>query len=208
MYRKRFGASIGLLALLALTGCATTQVRRDYDEDISFAGLKTYTVLEPAENSGGSPALDSPLLARRIRAAVERELNRKGFEAVTSGEADFKVVYHVVGEKKLDVATFNNYSYYNYGYRSHYNYNYNYGHLQFGHPFYFGYLGPGLVTRSNVREYLEGTLILDIVDVRKNELIWRGWATKALARDPRPEKVDEYTSMAVATLLEEFPPTD
>ena len=134
-------------------------------------------------------------MEQRIRAAVERELEMKGFERVTSGDADFKVAFHVVAEEKLDVRTLDNYSYDYYGYR------------RFGRPFYYGYLGPGFVTRSYVREYLEGTVILDIVDAKKNELIWRGWASKALAHNPEADRVNMYVSEAVGKILEEFPPT-
>ncbi len=195
MYRKASRVSLGLLAVLVLAGCATTQVRRDFDPDISFVGLKTYVLMDRAVSSNGNPALGSPLVERRIRAAVERELEMKGFQGAASGDADFKVAFHVVAEEKLDVQTLDNYSYNYYGYR------------RFRRPFYFGYLGPGSVTRSFVREYLEGTLILDIVDAKKNELIWRGWASKALAHNPTAERVNMYVSEAVGKILEEFPPT-
>jgi len=33
---------------------------------------------------------------------------------------------------------------------------------------------------TSVRRYKEGTLIIDIVDPRERQLIWRGWATGAL----------------------------
>lgn len=93
---------------------------------------------------------------------------RWGFRRVISGDADFKVAAHVVALEKLDVATLDRYGYNNYGYR-------NYGYRNYGYPFYFGYSGSGIVTRDYVRECVEGTLILDIIDGGKNELIWRGW---------------------------------
>ncbi len=58
-----------------------------------------------------------------------------------------------------------------------------------------------------MREYLEGTLILDIVDDRNSKLIWRGWASGALDHDPRPDKVRMYVNKAVRKILEKFPPT-
>ena len=130
---------------------------------------------------------------------MERELEIKGFRRSASGDADFKVSFHVVAVEKLEVRTFDSFNYNRYGYRR-------FGR-RFGRPFYFGYLGPGSITRSSVREYLEGTLILDIVDAKKNELIWRGWASKALAHNPKPEKVGKYVSEAVEKILEGFPPT-
>ena len=57
-------------------------------------------------------------------------------------------------------------------------------------------------------EYLQGTLVLDIIDARTNELIWRGWANTVLDHDPEPEEVHMYVNEAVRKMLEEFPPTD
>ncbi len=83
------------------------------------------------------------------------------------------------------------YGYNNYGYRD---------------PLYFGYGGFGIITQDYVREYVECSLILDIIDGGRNELIWRGWATEALAPQPRPENVDKYVFEAVGKILEGFPP--
>ena len=57
-----------------------------------------------------------------------------------------------------------------------------------------------------MREYLQGTLVLDIIDVRTEEVIFRGWARKSLDSDPSPEKVRKYVTEAVAEILEDFPP--
>ena len=45
-----------------------------------------------------------------------------------------------------------------------------------------------------------------MIHASKDELIWRGWSSKALAYDPRPEKVDHYVFEAVGKILEGFPP--
>ena len=187
--------SLAVLALLALPGCATLQVERYYDPDVKFEELETYTMIEQAGRPTGYPALSSPLVDRRIRSAIERELDAMGFRRVTSGEADFNAAAYVVAEERLDVETLDRYGYNNYGY--------NYGYR---HPLYFGYGGSGIITRNYVREYVEGTLILDIIDGGRNELIWRGWASEALAHQPRPENVDKYVFEAVGKILEGFPP--
>ena len=58
-----------------------------------------------------------------------------------------------------------------------------------------------------MNEYLEGTLILDIIDAHNNEITWRGWASKALDHDPDPDNVRMYVNKAVEKILEKFPPT-
>jgi hypothetical protein len=55
----------------------------------------------------------------------------------------------------------------------------------------------------NVRQYREGTLVLDIVDGRSKQLVWRGSAAGEMNRsDGSAERLDK----AVAKMLAEFPP--
>ena len=49
-------------------------------------------------------------------------------------------------------------------------------------------------------------LVLDVLDARTGELIWRGWATKSLDDNPTPETVQKYVKAAVEKILEKFPP--
>ena len=201
--------------LLAIAGCASLQVRMDYDELASFAELRTYDwvdqgVYEPvavdngdgySTNGNGSgsaePAIHSPILERHIRGEIDSELARLGYRRDTSGAPDFRVAFKVLTEKETDT--------YSGGYGGFYS-PYSFGHGHFGHGGFghFGlspYYGPGYV-----REYVRGTLVLDIVDGRTNELIWRGWATDRLDDDPKPKQVRHYVTAAVQKILEEFPP--
>ncbi len=49
-------------------------------------------------------------------------------------------------------------------------------------------------------------LSVDVVDAMKNQLVWRGTATKVLARNPTPEKIEETINLAVDRIFEMFPP--
>ena len=195
MQRFLLRGAIGSLAVLALAGCSTMTVRSDYDELASFTDLRTYAWMDRADDAGDSyanPAFNSPLTGRRVRDAVDLALARRGFIKVTSGDVDFRIAYHMVGEERVSVRQVNDFGYRYYGYRSF-------------NPFFYGYPGAGITTRTHVREYLQGTLILDVVDGNRDELIWRGWASKALDRDPKPDKVRAYVAQAVERILEGFP---
>ena len=197
-------ATLSSFAVLALAGCATMQVRTDYDREASFGQLRTYTWIDRDADAGGNAALHSPLLDKRIRSAVDSTLASRGYHRVTSGTPDFRVASRVVAEQRSTVKPF-------YGYGGSYGYGYPYfgygrfgrghhGHRRFGHLSYGRYYGSGIV-----RDYLQGTLVLDIVDARTDELIWRGWAEDALDDNPRPEKVQMYVNEAVEKILENFP---
>ena len=57
-----------------------------------------------------------------------------------------------------------------------------------------------------MREYLRVTLVLDIIDVRTEEVVFRGWERKSLRSDPKAKKVRKFVTKAVAEILEDFPP--
>ena len=50
------------------------------------------------------------------------------------------------------------------------------------------------------------TLVLDIYDAKTGELIWRGQASKELARNPKSKDVKKFADKGVRKLLKQFPP--
>ena len=187
---KTSRATLSSFAVLALAGCATMQVRTDYDPEVSFTQLSTYDWVDREVDASGDPAVNSPLLKRHIRDAVEGELGRLGYRKVTSDTPDFRIDYRVTAEVESRIDG-------SYGYGRSY---YPGRHSRYFSPYYSGYAGAG-----SGREYLRGTLVLDITDARTGEVIWRGWASKSLDLDPRPEKVRMYVNEAVEKILENFP---
>ena len=210
MYAKRFRSLWSSAAAVVFAGCATLQVQTDYDQGASFTRLSTYEWVDQEVDygdNGGNPAVNSPLLGRHIRDAVDSELADMGYRKAASGTPDFRIAYRVTAEERARVA--DSYGYAGpYGYSSYYPgyYGFRFYGSRYFRP-YYGFSGVGYAGRGYVREYVRGTLVLDIIDVRNDELIWRGWATKSLDADPRPENVRMYVDEAVAEILEEFPPT-
>ena len=200
-------ATLSSFAVLALAGCATLQVRTDYDPEASFTQLSTYDWVDREADASGDPALNSPLLQRHIRDAVEGELGGMGYRKVTSETPDFRIAYRVMAEEKSRVDR-------SYGYAGPYVYPGYFYPGYFGYRFYGGrsftpyyrYSGAGYAGTGRVREYLRGTLVLDIIDVRTDEVVFRGWAIKSLHHDPRPDNVRMYVDEAVEKILKDFPP--
>ena len=145
------------LALLTVSGCAVT----DFDRSADFTQYKTYTWGD-AEVDVDNPVYDSDLIEKRVRRTVEQEFAKRGI-IKDERSPDFVIEYHTYTEEKA---------------RSSYNYPYGYRFMPFGfYPFAFGWggypygwMGP----RESTTEYTEGTLILDIIDVKTDELLWRG----------------------------------
>ncbi len=206
--------SLSALVVFVVAGCSTLTIRTDYDPQATFTQLRTYDWTDYDVDAGGNPAINSPLVERHIRTAVDSALASMGYQNVTSGDVDFWVASRVVADEQSTIDRSYGYSPYSghrgFGYRR-------FGHRGFGHSGFghrgFGHSGFGhhgyspYYSSGYVRQYLEGTLILDIVDGRNDRLIWRGWASGALDHDPKPEDVRMYVNEAVRKILEKFPPT-
>ncbi len=71
-------------------------------------------------------------------------------------------------------------------------------------PFY----GPSVaaVPETYVREYEEGSLILDVVDAKAKQLVWRGTAEAELSDNPSASDTRQRIDEAVGQVLSRFPP--
>jgi len=171
--------SLVLLAALFLTGCASISVTQDYDPAYDFSKLKTYGFIPITEEAG----IDQ-LNATRLGDAIKENLNAKGY--TLSENADFGIALFFTKDTKTSIQSTGGYGYgYGYGYR--------------------GYGGMGGSTY--VTQYEEGTLVIDFVDMAKQELVWRGVGTGALSDSPSVEERTANINTAVMKILEQFPPT-
>lgn len=172
-------AAAAALIGLALAGCATMNVSSHVDRGLDVTKYRTYDWGPPDALPTGDPRLDQdPFFKDHMQGAVERQLAAKGFvRAEPSATPDLLIHYHASITRRIDV---------------------NEADRGYG---YTGDLG------SSVREYEAGTLVLDIVDSRTKQVIWRGWAQDTVTdmledRDTMARKIDE----AVRRMLERFPP--
>jgi hypothetical protein len=173
------------LLVASVVGCSAVTIQTDFDPAASgtISEYRTYAWLP--HPSGGDTRVNNPLVASRVETAVDQVLSSKGYSKTTAASASFLVGYHAALDGKVDIETMNRY--YGYGYARWY--------------------GSGaLITQDYVREYEEGTLIMDIVDKTSNELVWRGSAQAEVNMDVTPAERQERITNAVQLIFEEFPP--
>jgi len=170
---------IVILAALFLLGCSTISVNQDYDPAYDFSKLKTFGFIPITEEAG----IDQ-LNATRLGDAIKANLTAKGY--TLSENADFGIALFFTKDTKTNIQSTGAYGYgYGYGYR--------------------GYGGMGGSTY--VTQYEEGTLVIDFVDLAKQELVWRGVGTGALSESPSVEERTANINNAVTQILDQFPPT-
>jgi hypothetical protein len=119
------------------------------------------------------------LNAARLGEAIKTNLTAKGY--TVSENADFGVAVFFSSKTKTNIQS------YGYGY---------------GYGYWYG-AGVGDV---QVTQYEQGTLIIDIIDLAKQELVWRGTGTGAMKESPNIEQRTERINKAVKSILAQFPP--
>lgn len=178
------------LVVTVLSACTIKPpTTSDYDTNFDFSQLKTYAWVEAKQDAKVS-TLDN----QRQANAIETMLNRKGFNKVEPGQADFLLKTHTVTDKKVDVDRF----YSTWGYHPFYHPNVVYPHF---------YRWPHNST-TIYRERKIGTLVLDIVDPEKKQVIWRGTVAKPLGiyKNRTPEERATIALSNAEHMLTSFPP--
>ena len=179
-----------LLIFLSIIGCSTVRVSQDFDIKTDFTRYQTYDWAPPPPQISNDIMMDSQLMDRRIRRAIEEVLAAEGFSHTPDEKPDLYITYYIVVRTRLEAESFNR----------------GFGWYGFRHP-YGGYHYPywgGLNTY--VRQYDEGTLIIDFADSGTKELIWRGIGSRRVTRHSSPEKTTAAVKETVAQILAQYPP--
>ena len=123
-----------------------------------------------------------PLIDKRIVAAIEAELAAKGLTAAASAP-DVVVAYHIAFDKKQDITAYST-----------------------GGVGAYRWGGGWGTTDVRVNEILMGTLVIDVADAKKNEIVWRGMGVKEVDVQAKADKRDKNITGAVKKILKDFPP--
>jgi hypothetical protein len=166
------------LALLLFTVACDIKTSVDYDRNADFSSYKTYAWFDP-EN----PEI-SDLNHRRILAAVDSNLAAKGLQKADS-DPDLYVTYFGDEDEQTVIDT----NHYGYGY---------------GAGWYWGG-GMGMASStSTVRSYTKGTLVVDMYDASKKELVWRGAISGTVSDNPQTN--EKNINKGFAKLFKQYPP--
>jgi hypothetical protein len=150
-------------------------VRADHDAQIDFSKYSSFALFERPAKERRGPQM-SELVDRRIASSISTDLAGKGLETAAPGNADVLVTFYTAVRKRVTVN---------------------------GGGWYgccWGYWGGGV---AYINSYPEGTLVIDVIDGRSRNLVWRGVGDAAFSKmNPPDEKVEKK----VARVLQSFPP--
>ena len=167
--------------LVLLFACSPVTVNYDYDHEYNFDELKTYRWVTAEEADANDVLAKNTIVAKRIKAAVDNELQAKGLTKVDEN-ADLAVNVFGGVEEKMQIY-----------------------HHRGSYGWYHPWWGP-YGSYTDVSYYEEGTLVIDIISLKTKELAWRGVGTGTLKEYNNPEKMQRDIDAAVAQILANYPP--
>lgn len=178
---------IPMLFLGLMYSCSpTVKVTTDYDHAANFTEYKTFAVYDLKAQEGQVNQLN----VDRVTKAIRNEMISKGFTETTTNP-DLKVNAVSILKNKKSVSA--NTDFYGYGgmYRP------------------YGYWGGGVMmgganTTYNTYDYVDGSLIIDIVSTKTQKLVWQGIGNAQI--DSKPDNPEEFIASSIKKILEGFPP--
>ena len=167
-----------------LSACGSTPLESVSDFDQNFDFSKVHNIaFQPIDRTKLNTIRVSDMQVNRIEEALASDLRRKGFTIVEDNkDADLFLVWHLVTQEKTDVRTYNSASYYN-----------------------CWRCGPS-VSDVSVRQYTQGTFIVDMIDPMRGQSVWRSTIQSKLSSNPDPELAPERRREASMAIFSHFPP--
>ncbi|WP_456313822.1 DUF4136 domain-containing protein [Pseudomonas shirazensis] len=164
----------------------TVNVTSDYDHAANFGEFKTFAVYDLKAQEGQVNQLN----VDRVTNAIRSEMIAKGFTE-TSSNPDLKVNAVTILKNRQSVTA--NSDFYGYGgmYRP------------------YGYWGGGAMmggatTTFNTYDYVDGSLVIDIVSTKTQKLVWQGIGNAQI--DSKPDNPEEFIASSIKKILAGFPP--
>ena len=167
------------VTVLVLGACGSMKV---YSYTEHGANLTQYAIYDWGpldQRNTGDPRLDNnPFFQERVQAQTERELTRRGYAKATTAEPDLTVVFRTRIRQEIDLNGADR-------------------------PDAYTYCAEGA---CEPYAYDTGTLLIDLVDARTKQVVWRGWAEGSVEgvvnhQAWMEQKIDEV----VARILEKCP---
>ncbi|KGJ98384.1 DUF4136 domain-containing protein [Thalassotalea sp. ND16A] len=178
------------LFILLLSSCATTYYPDvDFNPEYNFSQLQTFVVFDsyPADQSA-SKTLNrtiSDLDNERVIKAITSNLQQKGMTTAEVDNADMQVRFQLVTKDRTRLTTYNSGYYQCWRCRG-------------------AYGMPAPITEVDIREYVEGTMIIDFVDPKLGKSVWRSVVTKALPSKVPVDEKQEKTQQLINAMLASF----
>ena len=166
-------------------GCTSIDVKTDFDQSADFSKFQTFAFagMTDLDQAG---LLSNSLIRKRIETAIGQELTKKGLKSVTLEQKPDLFVHYWMGVKDKQVIEAT-------------------GPAMGGYGWYGRYGYGGAYGGATTYDYQEGTLITDLIESTRKDLVWRA-TMKADLEDTSAENT-ELIDKAIAEAFGNYPPS-
>jgi hypothetical protein len=184
-----------------ITSCTSAPPKPavDYKQEYNFMQVKKIALYKQSgQVSGDNPLQLSDIQRDRIDTALTYALGNRGFQIVDdTSQADLLASWHLVTQHKTDVRTYETPAYgSSMGYSRYGGYN--------RYSRYNCWSCAPTRTEVSVKNYTQGTFIVDMIDPKMNKSVWRG-VTQSKLKGKHDEDQGKYNEAATA-IFASFPP--
>ena len=171
--------------LLALAGCASgPEIRADYDRAADFGQYRSFGfVANAGTDSGDFKSLSTQMLQN----AAARQMEARGY--VRSDDPDLVINFKGQLEEKVDIES-TPAPYYGPGW----------GYAGWGGAYWGGYGG----TEVTTRRYNVGTLVMDVVDKDKRQVVYQGGVEGVVTKEMLQNR-EAAINRAVEHIFSKYP---
>jgi hypothetical protein len=187
MRTTHLAAAAVTAAMFATAACApAVHVRTAANPQASLASLRTFRILptpvrrgEPASMSDIDPMRENSPMNRALRDDLARAFERRDYGADTANPT-FAVAYYASAWDRLNVTVWD----YGYAYS---------GGWTFVHD----------EPENRVTEYTQGTVIVDVIDPKSGQVLWRARGVSKVSEDPKAYARE--LEKTVTAIVDKFP---
>ena len=175
-----------LVASVLLGACASTpEAVVDHDPDFNFSKVNRIAIVPLNRNVTPQTAI-SDMEAGRINTSLSSALADRGMQTTTDFEAaDMFLTWHLVTQERTDIRTYNTMS------------------ARYSRCWS---CPPSTTQNVRVRQYTQGTMIVDLLDPGTGNSVWRSIFETRLGSNMTAEDRAELRETASRALFAEFPP--
>ena len=168
--------SILIFLIVLTTGCSSIRVYSDFDSEASFSNYTSFAFFKEGVDQVSISDLDK----RRILKSIDTLLTAKGLSK--SDTPDLLININTKAKERISVYSNNGWGW-GWGWN----------------PWFWG--GPQTQTVSS---RTEGTLYIDMIDRKTNQLVWQGIGKGGIQESMKNR--DQRIATFVAEILKQFPP--
>ena len=166
---KNVSQTLCLFLVVSLLSCTGARVSTNKTASVDLSKYETFAYLPMLKDSADQSTYNYEA-ETRFMDQIGEEMRKLGY-TIDVDNPDLLVHAQAQFQQEEDLQSepvYSNYNYYNYGYAPSFNYPY----------YYSGYTGVNNVVGYDLEEveYGQGTMVVDLIDAKTNNIVWRGTA--------------------------------